>query len=339
MALVSYLRRRAAKRQWQRIVNAYSWQEARLVSSGFPKKRDAEGVLELHKLAWRAVEDDVLRGRLPQDPSTRAFLRGVELGLLVELAQRHGVTSEELAGYNSAQEQQELDAWTDLLRDAMVRLETAATDDDRDAALDLCRDLIGRVRPGRHADWDALVSAFISRHGSSEQEIPEAVRDHRTAKAEMLGRHELSSALPYPSVVMRALTGTGDPEVADSLDFVLSRYPEELPFDGGAAKCRKLDSAFYDSYTSNARDRPRGLRVLEAAWVATDQALYYVAPHVGEYRRWTWREIEVHPLKRGNRFGRIRLDSRDGTFKIGLGASGMANLLAVYGWTSASAHR
>lgn len=163
--------------------------------------------------------------------------------------------------------------------------------------------------------------------------LPEEVRERWLAKMEALGTEP---SLPHPSVVALTLAGMGrDAEVADAIDLLIHLYGDEVPIDGGPAKCRKLDSEFYDAHVKRTGQLPRGLRVMEAAWLASDEALYYVSPHVGKFRRFPWGEIELQPSKRRAMFGKvIRLRTSEDEFKLGLSASAMANLLVIHAWRS-----
>lgn len=160
--------------------------------------------------------------------------------------------------------------------------------------------------------------------------IPDAIRRKWAAKAELLP----DLALPYASTTSLTLSGHGrDRELLGALRLLIDRHPDELPLDGGPAKCRPLDIIFYDEFVRSIGSRPRGLRALEAVWLATDESLCYVSPQVGQYVRWPWSELTVTPRKQGRRFGRISITTPDGAYEMGLGSVAMANLLTIYAWS------
>lgn len=70
---------------------------------------------------------------------------------------------------------------------------------------------------------------------------------------------------------------------AGTLDFLARNSPSEEILAGGAAKVKKFDRQFLDQYISQvgeAAARRGGLNLLEADWVSTRDALYYIAPRV-----------------------------------------------------------
>jgi hypothetical protein len=140
-------------------------------------------------------------------------------------------------------------------------------------------------------------------------------------------------ALPHASMAMLALAGIRrDPELLDSIQMLMRLSPDEVPLDGGAAGCRAIDSVFYDEYAATGT-RPRGMRALEAAWLATDEAFYYIAPNVQQYRRWAWGDVRMKSSRRGRRFARVEMESTDAKFTFRLGSNAMDNLMAVYSWS------
>lgn len=81
---------------------------------------------------------------------------------------------------------------------------------------------------------------------------------------------------------------------ADTLAFLSRNYPRERPLAGGAAKVKELDRQFLDRYISQVGEREarrQGLFLLEADWVATEEALYYISPRVGQGCRYPWEDI------------------------------------------------
>jgi hypothetical protein len=110
---------------------------------------------------------------------------------------------------------------------------------------------------------------------------------------------------------------------AATLAFLATKYPREKPLAGGAAKVRKLDRQFLDYYISQVGDRAarrQGLNLLEADWVATEEALYYVSPRVKQACRYRWTEIvSVEMIKQRWRSAAvaIRLPNEVVTLKAG----------------------
>lgn len=163
-----------------------------------------------------------------------------------------------------------------------------------------------------------------------EIEIPDDVKERWTAKAENL--QDLS--LPYPSATSLSLAGQNPSlELASALKLLGSNYPAEIPLDGGPAKCKALDASFYDEYVEETGHRPRGIASMEAVWLATDAALYYISPRVSQYQRWLWNEVRMTPRKQKRKFSQIQLATPESTLEIGLGTIASANLLTIYSWT------
>ncbi len=89
--------------------------------------------------------------------------------------------------------------------------------------------------------------------------------------------------------------------------------PSEVPLDGGSAKCRALDSEILDAHMER-HGRSGGLNLLEADWIATNLALYYVTPRVGSVREWSWNEIRRIKKVGGGFFtGTIQIDLVSGS--------------------------
>lgn len=115
--------------------------------------------------------------------------------------------------------------------------------------------------------------------------------------------------------------------------------------DGGAAKCKVLDhqadAHFSQHYTADERRsvrREHRLQVLEADWVATDAALYYVTPAVKAVWRRSWSEVRsITMVKQRRRFATLRVEDRHGgSFDWSLGRAAAANLLAIAGHAASS---
>lgn len=117
---------------------------------------------------------------------------------------------------------------------------------------------------------------------------------------------------------------------------LLRQTPDEIPLDAAAAKCRSLDSSFYDQLRKATGDRPRGPRVLEAVLVSTDASMVYVAPNLSLAWRWPWEAVAgLNPIKHGRRFSRVEVASHDGeSYKVSLGSPAMENLLTIYDWVT-----
>lgn len=144
--------------------------------------------------------------------------------------------------------------------------------------------------------------------------------------------------LPYPSMVALTLSGAIEDPFSVGVLAILatSKYgPEEVPMDMAAAKCKAIDSQFYDEYSTAHGSRPKGAAVMEASWLATDRALYYVAPAIAGVRRWPWATLEVQPGRIGRRNAKFRLVTEQGTWNFKTGARAMPNLLACASWARA----
>lgn len=117
---------------------------------------------------------------------------------------------------------------------------------------------------------------------------------------------------------------------------LLRQRPGEIPLDAAAAKCRSLDSSFYDQYRNATGDRPRGSRVLEAVLVSTDASMVYVAPNLSLAWRWPWEAVaELNPIRHGRRFSQVEVSDHDGgRYKVSLGSPAMENLLTIYDWVT-----
>jgi hypothetical protein len=143
-------------------------------------------------------------------------------------------------------------------------------------------------------------------------------------------------SLPYPSIVAMTLSGVGqDPVNIGALaSFASSHYgSDEVPMDMGSARCRSIDSQFYDEYASaNRGRRPRGSGVMEASWLASDQALYYIAPLVAGMRRWSWDGTWLEPGRTGSQQAKFTIVTEQGRWKVGTSARAMPNLLVCANW-------
>lgn len=87
--------------------------------------------------------------------------------------------------------------------------------------------------------------------------------------------------------------------------------PSERVLDGAPAKCKVLDRRLLyalerdlggtQGVRAYARSTGGGVNFLEADWVATDQAVYYLSYYVGSVYRWPWEEIAAMSLSRKGR--------------------------------------
>lgn len=91
--------------------------------------------------------------------------------------------------------------------------------------------------------------------------------------------------------------------------------PDEVILDGGPAKSKVLDRRAFDRLEDHfggvsglrqyAKSRGAGFATfMEAEWVATDQAFYYVHVNAGTKYRWPWSEIQLLPPSSSGWFGR-----------------------------------
>jgi hypothetical protein len=107
---------------------------------------------------------------------------------------------------------------------------------------------------------------------------------------------------------------------ARTLDFLARNAPSEEILAGGAAKVKQLDRQFLDRYISEvgeAAARREGLNLLEADWVATRDALYYIAPRVGQGIRYPWNDIlSLSIVKQRWRFATLAIQLRQGRVTI-----------------------
>lgn len=161
--------------------------------------------------------------------------------------------------------------------------------------------------------------------------IPDEVRQWWATKAESLP----DVALPYPSSTSLAIAGPNpDRFMAAALKRLISSFPGEVPLDGGPARCKPWDRALLDKYVSHAARAPRGLTAMEAVWLATDEAFYYITPEVGFYRL-EWKDVAITTRKQGRKFSRVLVTVGDETHELRLGTAAMANLLAIRSWAAA----
>lgn len=162
-------------------------------------------------------------------------------------------------------------------------------------------------------------------------DVPEQVKERWADKAAALESRPL--ALPYASSFIRAMVGQhADAHTLQAAQWMIARYPDELPLDIGPARCKALDRKFVDA-ASRAGRLPRSLQAAEASWVATDEALHYVAPLLNMHQRWAWPETQLRVRKHGRHFTKIALAVSGQAFELSVGSVASANLLAAWSWS------
>ena len=118
--------------------------------------------------------------------------------------------------------------------------------------------------------------------------------------------------------------------MSEVLRLIQQKHPSENVLGSGVAKCRSLDSKIFDEHLTG-RGTSGGLGVLEADWVATNIALYYVTPRVGSVLRWPWSEIaSVEKGRRKLVTANTQIRLTDGsTMKWNLAATSSAKLCEI----------
>jgi hypothetical protein len=130
---------------------------------------------------------------------------------------------------------------------------------------------------------------------------------------------------------------------AATLAFLNRNFPNETPLAGGAAKVKELDREFLDRYISQVGEsmaKRQGLNLLEADWVATEEALYYISPRDGQGFRYPWSDIAlISIVKKRWRFATvaIHLPQQVVTMKAGLTSATL--LIELYQATAAETSR
>lgn len=124
-------------------------------------------------------------------------------------------------------------------------------------------------------------------------------------------------------------------------EFIAKSRPNETLLDAGAAKCKALDQR-HMAEVERSLGGTRAVRVfaksagagvtqfMEADWVATDQALYYVSFYAGVADRWEWNEITR--LSRKSHRGptqRLWVTARGEDFKWSIGRLAAESLLRI----------
>lgn len=153
---------------------------------------------------------------------------------------------------------------------------------------------------------------------------------------------EPSLSLPFPDV------GSPQPE---SINLLRQMYPDEELIVGAAGKCRALDEQALEDSTRRLGDagamrlaaqQGRWATFLEADWIASDKALYYVTPGPESVFRWPWEAVSrVEPGRKkrlyvlGPRVLQVvRIQFAAGSvpdqIEVEIGQSSAQNLLAVW---------
>lgn len=124
-----------------------------------------------------------------------------------------------------------------------------------------------------------------------------------------------------------------------SKQIVWSIEPDCNIFDGGPAKVEQWDREWFDKFEarfgkgsirSRARSSGRGMQIMEADWVATDQHLFYVNPALGLVTPLRWDELTVTKGSTKWRFQHLTLHSeRTGSVEMSLGKMAATSLLAI----------
>jgi hypothetical protein len=132
----------------------------------------------------------------------------------------------------------------------------------------------------------------------------------------------------------------------ETIAFLNRNFPTETPFAGGAAKAKELDRDLLDRYIAQVGEsvaKRQGLNLLEADWVATEEALYYISPRVGQGYRYPWTDIaHISIVKKRWRFATlaIQLPQQVVTLKAGLtSASILTKLYRVKSAEISRVHR
>lgn len=83
---------------------------------------------------------------------------------------------------------------------------------------------------------------------------------------------------------------------------VLARHTSDQPVAGGAAKSKELDKKILDTWidaVGMANVRKFGTNALEADWIATPTALFYVTPNADSVIPYLWSSIdEINIIRR-----------------------------------------
>lgn len=163
-------------------------------------------------------------------------------------------------------------------------------------------------------------------------QIPDDVKQRWVAKTDALP----DVALPYASATSLSIAGHNpDRHMALALTRLIRLFPNEVPLDGGPARCKQWDRALYDKHVNHLGRGPRGFTAMEAVWLATDEAFWYITPQVGFYRL-EWNHITITPLRQGRKFSRVLISTAGDNHELRLSTPATANLFAIQSWAESS---
>lgn len=103
---------------------------------------------------------------------------------------------------------------------------------------------------------------------------------------------------------------------------VLARHTSDQPVAGGAAKSKELDKKILDTWidvVGMANVRKFGTNALEADWIATRTALFYVTPNAESVIPYPWSSIvAISVLKQRTLSSELSITLKDGKKPIKL---------------------
>lgn len=117
---------------------------------------------------------------------------------------------------------------------------------------------------------------------------------------------------------------------------LLARFTSEKPLGGGAAKSKDMDKKVLDTWidaVGMANVRKHGVNALEADWIATTSALFYVTPNAESVIPYPWSTIdEITVVKRRSLSSVLGIKLRNGeeTFKLKTGKTSGDRLLEIW---------
>jgi hypothetical protein len=155
-------------------------------------------------------------------------------------------------------------------------------------------------------------------------EIPEEVMSNWATRLPAL-QAKGATDFPKPSMVTIILgSGRGEPLPMAALQWLITKYPSELPVDLGSASCEKLDREITGRGRTSVNSRA-------SCVVATDEALFYVMPQSGVHRRWEWGQIRISKRRSFAAFSGIDVVAAGAEYKISMGAGLAANVDFLFG--------
>ncbi len=125
-------------------------------------------------------------------------------------------------------------------------------------------------------------------------------------------------------------------KVQSSSYSLLVRFNNENPLAGGAAKAKEVDKKVLDVWIDQigmATIRQFGVNALEADWIATNNALFYVTPRAESVVTFSWSMIaEIKVKKQGpaSTTFNIRLKSERKPFEMKTGRTSGERLLDLW---------